>query len=80
MSVKISPLKHEDVRSLQDFKNYFIREGIRYINDKEGDLKYNMNTYFCFIFEHQHFVKERSDKLEICGVIKQFMELKKNKK
>ena len=79
MSIQISPLKYEDVRSIQDFKNYFIREGIRYVLNKEGEQKHNMNTYFCFIFEHQNFVKEKSDKIEICSVIKSFIKLQKNK-
>lgn len=70
---KISELKNEDLRSIQDFKNYFIREGIKYVLKEEGNIDHHMSIYFRFIFEHQHFVRERSDKMEICGIIKSYI-------
>lgn len=77
--VKIAELKNEDVRSIQDFKNYFIREGFKYVLNQEGDIKHHMSVYFKFIFEHQNFIRGKLDKLEICGIIKQFIEIKLNK-
>ena len=73
-SYTVTPLKTEDIKSVEGFKLYLIREGCKYIQSK-GKTEKNIKAYFLFVFEHQPFLKNEKDKKDVCETIIEILDI-----
>ena len=73
MNYSVTPIQSKDC-SYEGLKQYLIREGCKFITQK-GKTRKNIETYFLFIYNHQSFIRDESEKKQICETIIELLDI-----